>query len=266
MTIIEGTEILFEISGETLILSGKGKIPSYSKEEYEANLSEWISNYPSENETFPDFRESPWKDKKSIIKKIIIGEGILSIGNEAFDSMVELEDVTFPASILEIGDSAFRNCTSLRTIELPCNLEYIGESAFAGCSLLEYIYIPSYVRKIEHNAFADNVQLKKIDCGMASNIWENISEVFERRGALWSQESKYEYRQCPPYVSENTTVVFAEDTGILPLKIDPDTGLLKYCQRGAIGDIEVPDFVTGIAESAFSQCKKLKKNSATWRY
>ena len=68
-----------------LTISGKGKMYDYS-----------VVN------------EAPWS--KSDIKRIIIGDGITTIGEEAFLFCRYLTSVTIPNSVTEIGGDAFGNC------------------------------------------------------------------------------------------------------------------------------------------------------------
>lgn len=68
-----------------LTISGKGKMYDYS-----------VVN------------EAPWS--KSDIKRIIIGDGITTIGEEAFLFCRYLTSVTIPNSVTEIGGDAFEHC------------------------------------------------------------------------------------------------------------------------------------------------------------
>ncbi len=57
-----------------------------------------------------DFTSAPWELS---MKKVIIEEGVTSIGDTAFAKCPELVDVTLPNSITVIGDSVFYDCISL---------------------------------------------------------------------------------------------------------------------------------------------------------
>ena len=81
-------------------------------------------------------------DYASQVKAIVIEEGVLSVGNSAFQSMQLAASVSFPEGLKKIGTSAFWSCGSIARIELPDNLEELGASAFAQCSNLQSITFP----------------------------------------------------------------------------------------------------------------------------
>ena len=87
------------------------------------------------------------------ITSVIIPEGVVVIGEYAFDSCTELTSVTIPKSVTVIGDSAFSNCFSLASITIPAGVVIIDDYAFAGCSRLQSIEIPLGVTGIGMSAF-----------------------------------------------------------------------------------------------------------------
>ena len=56
------------------------------------------------------------------VKKVVVSEGITSIGNYNFDGFGALEDVTLPSTLTKIGDRAFSYCTKLKTIKIPTGI------------------------------------------------------------------------------------------------------------------------------------------------
>ena len=68
----------------------------------------------------------------SKIKKVVIENGITSIGAYAFSSCSNLTDITIPDSVTSIGEYAFQNCRKLASIEIPSSVTSIGGSAFSG--------------------------------------------------------------------------------------------------------------------------------------
>ena len=87
-----------------------------------------MRNYKSPVE---DGTPSPWAEHSGI-RRIEIGEGITSVGNNAFHASEGIESVTLPSTLRSIGKSAFSangiseipagvtiNCTSLERVTFP---------------------------------------------------------------------------------------------------------------------------------------------------
>ena len=64
------------------------------------------------------------------IKRVIIGDSVTSIGNNAFIRCRSLTSVTIPNSITTIGNSAFVGCNSLTSVTIPNSVTTIDNSAF----------------------------------------------------------------------------------------------------------------------------------------
>ena len=92
--------------------------------------------------------------KNSNVKKVVIEDGVTSIGESAFFYCSSLTSITIPDSVTSIGDYAFFNCSSLTSITIPDSVTSIGESAFYGCSSLTSITIPDGVTSIGNTAFS----------------------------------------------------------------------------------------------------------------
>lgn len=84
--------------------------------------------------------------------KIIIPEGVKSIGNNAFSFQSHITDVVFPESLRSIGIKAFYRCTGLTDINLPYGVKKINEYSFAG-TRLQHISIPASVEYIHNHTF-----------------------------------------------------------------------------------------------------------------
>ena len=84
-----------------------------------------------------DYEYSPWDGMD--VKKIVIGDGITTIGEYAFIGCTGLTSVEIPNSVTSIGKAAIGNCTGLTSIIIPSSVTNIGYSAFNGCTGLEKI-------------------------------------------------------------------------------------------------------------------------------
>lgn len=103
-----------------------------------------------------------WHSARRSIKKIIIKNGVTSIGNFSFQDCVKLEKVNVANSVTKIGDFAFDGCSNIKSIKIPSKITDIGTYAFCGCEKLEHIDIPDGVKGIGMAAFSNCSRLKDI--------------------------------------------------------------------------------------------------------
>lgn len=121
-----------------------------------------------------EYLNLPWRTYMNDIQKVLIGEGITSIGFQAFMDYPALASVSLPNSLTCIGEQAFAECTALSAINIPSNITEIGYEAFYGCSSLTSIFIPKKVTKIGEIAFCK--------CnGLNSIVVEEGNPVFDSR-------------------------------------------------------------------------------------
>lgn len=79
------------------------------------------------------------------VKKVIVEDGITTIGYGTFSGFNKMTEITLPDSVVSIGQNAFSGCKALTSIELPKNLDGIGSFAFQYCNALTEITIPGTV-------------------------------------------------------------------------------------------------------------------------
>jgi hypothetical protein len=85
-----------------------------------------------------------------------LGANIEVIGNNAFDSCININNLFFSNSRLNyinIGDNAFDNCHSITSLLLPSYIYSIGNRAFGGLGLLTSLTFYSTLFAIGGNAF-----------------------------------------------------------------------------------------------------------------
>ena len=70
------------------------------------------------------------------VECVVVSEGVVEIGDEAFAFCDGLLSVTLPSTLKRIGKSAFQECVNLSKINLPQGIEEIGEAAFCNCLAL----------------------------------------------------------------------------------------------------------------------------------
>ena len=131
----------------TLTISGTGAMKDYNAAE---NLSPAYMN--------------------SDVKKVVIEDGVTSIGELAFFKCSSLTNITIPDSVTCIEYAAFHGCSSLSSITIPNSVTSIGIYAFVICSSLTSITIPDGVTSIGYGAFSECSSLKTISLSCKSSL------------------------------------------------------------------------------------------------
>lgn len=204
---------------------------------------------------------------------VIIPEGVVEIGEEAFNLNSNMEYVEFPSTLKSIGDSAFAFCTSLKEIVLPQSVVSIGDEAFASCTTLEKVilnegllYIGDYAFKqvafgkvneiagqtTEYGTLTIPSTVQKIGAG-AFGETKYLKEVFFANGENDTLKIEYEdYADGLFLFSESLTKV------VLPKRLTTITKEMFWeCTK--LEEVELGDKVTRIEEYAFENCISLEK-------
>ena len=187
----------------TLTISGKGDMYNYNR------------------------NDSPFYSEEDI-NKVIIEDGVTSIGEFAFECCTSLTTITIPNSVTSIGNAAFMDCDSLTSITIPNSVTSIGEYAFEDCFSLKSIKIPNSVTSIGDSAFEYCDSLTSI------TIPNSVTSI----GA-------YAFNYCDNLMSITipNSVTSIGDSAF------------KCC--ASLTSITIPNSVTSIGEYAFGCCASL---------
>lgn len=90
----------------------------------------------------------------SSLKKVILPEGVTTIGDGAF-SFADITEIVLPTTLEIIGNDSFRS-TEISMLSLPQGLKTIGMTAFCWCSNLTQLIIPSSVISIGDYSLPSN--------------------------------------------------------------------------------------------------------------
>jgi hypothetical protein len=138
------------------------------------------------------------------ITSVILPQGLIKIGENAFIYQVKLASVVIPNSVTEIGKEAFRQCYALKSIDIPDSVTTLGISIFLqsgierftlgkgiavipnglfwGCKLVSSVIIPEGVTEIGENAFCGNYNFTSLT--LPSTIKKIASGAFLSCGSL----------------------------------------------------------------------------------
>jgi hypothetical protein len=113
---------------------------------------------------FPGYEDiAPWAGRLDrTITKIVVEEGVTSLGYAAFNNSWNLREVVLPNSLRHIGWMALGNHFRLAEINVPEGVITIGNGAFAGNVALSRVTIPSTVTTIEGHVFAICYSMRSI--------------------------------------------------------------------------------------------------------
>lgn len=78
---------------------------------------------------------------------------------KAFEFCSKLQKIVIGEGVVEIGESAFRQCSKVSRIELPSTIKYIGSGAFKGCNKNGRIYINQTEKEFDNNWNPDGIQV-----------------------------------------------------------------------------------------------------------
>lgn len=105
----------------------------------------------------------PWKKYAKSIKKIVVSDGITSIGDYAFSGLGEASSISFSSVVVKIGVCAFADCESLEQIELPETVQTISNEAFKNCKKLKSVVLPQAASELGSGIFKNCTSLESAE-------------------------------------------------------------------------------------------------------
>ncbi len=197
------TTVKYNENTGVLTVSGSGAMADYTS----ASAPAWTDNY-----------------KFDRLTKVVIENGVTSIGNWAFSNMYSLESVQIPDTVKNIGERAFSGSKSIVRINIPASVASIGNAAFRTAS----------------ESIKSNLEAIYVDSANAYYSSEN--------GVLYDKD-KTVLIQIPSSIKESKLVIPSTVTSIMQ-----QSGV--SCSE--ITEITVPESVSVIGAKAFARCDNLK--------
>lgn len=197
-----GENLTWTLDNGVLTISGEGPMKDFTY------YSDW------------DETDSGWDMYAGQVKKVVIENGVTSIGTYAFYEMPSLTEVIIGDGVETIGWAAFSHCNYVTKLTIGKNVRSIAERAFNGWVRLEELHISDLT------------------------AWCAISG---ERPCGWDYYDVYTYL----YLNGNklTEIVIPEDVTLI--------SAAAFGGYSGITSITIPDTVTVIGSGAFS-CPDLK--------
>ena len=193
-----------------------------------------------------------WDSFQSNIRKVIIEDGVTSIGAYAFNGYEELQDISIPDSVQRFGIHAFSNTAWLAAMQdetpivivnhilisgnksnekeltVPDGVTFINDSAFRRSQELKKIVLPDSVTGIGQDAFYNCYALESV------TLSERLTEIGDSA-----------FRMC--YALKD--LVIPDGVTNIPQR--------AFMECTALESITIPASVTFIENDAFSDCSAL---------
>lgn len=192
----------------TMIISGTGNMADYTK------TSSWSTD-----------ANTPWYAYRDCIKRIVISDGVTSVGDYAFYNCENVESIDF-GNVVRIGKSSFVRNTydsdaPLTELNLPVSLKTIDSGAFYYC-----------------------YSLKKLNYQGTINDWADISFVNENSNPI-----KYTHNLYIAGEAVTDVNITASVTEIKPYAFYGFSGMKS---------LTLPETIANIGKGAFYQCRGLE--------
>lgn len=198
---------------------------------------------------------------------LILPDGITAINKYVFYYCSGLTSVTIGDSVTSVGDYAFYECSGLTSIIIPDSVTSIGQYAFYNCTGLTSVTIGDSVTSIGDYAFYNCYRLVEV-CNKSSLT---ITAGSSGNGyvACYAKNVYTEAGEGKLSTDDNGYVIYIDETEkILVSYIGSDTELSlpngitaidesAFSNCTGLTSITIPDSVTSIGNSAFSGCTGL---------
>ena len=230
----------FNSASGTLTFSGEGAMENYQTMHFVA----------------------PWKEISNQIKKIVIENGVTSIGSNAFYQCSDMQatlDLSDAKALTSIGNNAFYGCKKLTgSLEIPDSVTEIGAEAFLDCKNLSGNFeLPEGLQSVGNDAFYNcynltgGLKLPDTVTSIGTGAFYNCANL---DGYLVLSSS---LTKIPKIAFNNCVNLKVEDKLVIPSSVTViEDAAFARCSS-LTGDLEIPDTVTSIGNNAFYGCSSL---------
>lgn len=256
-----GNGVKWHYSAGTLTISGSGAMSNYS-----------TNNVPG------------WSKYTNSIKKVIIKEGVTTIGTQTFANCKVLAQVQLPDTLRRVGSGTFYGCQRLKSVSFPEKVTEIPNGCFVNCGMLEEVSVPG-AKTIAQYAF-QNTAIIRFTLGKNVKRFSSLAffgtkiesyqveqgngSYLSKDGVLFSKDGKrliafpsgkpQTTYTVPSTVTTIGNYAFFKNQYLTKVKMGKNVTTIKEgafdaCQ--SFTSVSIPDSVTKVGDYAYFGCPKL---------
>ncbi len=201
------------------------------------------------------------------LNSVTLGEGILEIGESAFEGCDNIVCAVTPESLTTIGAKAFKDCTVFNSIILYDGISSIGKSSFDGCANLTVYCNEDTVRYSYVTQNDINYGILNPEATPETVVIDGI-EYFVSNGAVtvMSCDTEKEGEVIIPAVVSGKPVTNVNSNAfyncnLITSIVLPDSiehfGNYAFSGCSELAEINMPKNLETVGTFAFDNCKKL---------
>jgi len=216
---------------------------------------------------------APWGTS---VGKVVIKDGMTSIGDFAFYGCTGIENVNIPESVTEIGRESFENCSQLSMITIPRSVVEIRENTFYNCSNLT---IACYEGSVAYTYARENsIHIKTLSDTQEGTCGTNLTWTLKPDGTLTVSGTGYMTDYLPsnaaPWGTEVKKVVVG--AGVISIgryafyncdkleSVSLPEGLIEirygsFYNCSYLAGIDIPSTVVLVESYAFMHCESIRE-------
>lgn len=194
------------------------------------------------------------------VTKLVLPEGLKSVGTDAFAGCTGLTEVTIHDGVTAIGGSAFSGCSGLTGVTIPSHVTDIGDSAFSDCSGLTEMVIPHSVKAIGVGVFKKCNRLTKITVDPGNAHYMSQNDLLLTRDGRTLVQGVNGAVTIPSGVTVIGESAFKDYDGLTQVTIPAGVeviGPAAFYGCGGLTDVAIPAGVEAIGANAFYGCSGL---------
>ena len=139
--------------------------------------------------------QTPWFKDRAEIRKIVVQQGVTTIGDYAFYGCENVTSVTLPDTVTQIGKLAFYGCKALRTLTVPDSVLVVEDYAFAKAGLQSIVFRGS---------------APVLGAGIFAGL--NAEVRYPAEAAGWTEEVRQSYTGSVSWLSVGAAALAAEES------------------------------------------------------